>query len=527
MVDACFEQKELPRDGSDLRAWQNVEVNDSSPFVRRFQTSRQKYVYDVNTRRIIRVSPVVWDILEDYGCMEDGQIIAKHSKVHSTEQIASALAQIKSTREQKGLFLSFRPKQIMPPGRKKIQELLDEQREQLILDVTEDCNFRCSYCVFSGKYQHYRAHSPRTMDWEIAQPAIDEFLPHSSSSKGSVISFYGGEPLLNLPLIRQCVTHVRQNYGDLEVQFSLTTNGSLIKGETAKFLAGENFLILVSLDGSSEIHDRHRRTKGGEPTWAQVVSNIREFLEAYPEYKTNNLLRFSAVATRATDLCEARCFWGCSEIFTDDMGLEINPQKQSNGQPDVLLPDDPLAVSSRVLHEEFVQGLKDGSYGNEYGRRSKWVEGATFERPFVTFHKRGYFSPHLPEKMVFLNNCVPGARRTFVSTDGDYFACERVVQAQEQIIGNVRQGVDLEKVIALLDQWTQASQDQCRYCWCLPTCSMGCLATVGDDGKVTKEAKKRGCAMHRRSMDDLLVKYSSILEENPNAFDCTAGFEFQ
>ena len=79
----------------------------------------------------------------------------------------------------------------------------------------------------------------------------------------------------------------------------------------------------------------------------------------------------------------------------------------------------------------------------------------------------------------------------------------------------------------LLDQWTQASQDQCRYCWCLPTCSMGCLATVGNDGKVTEEAKERGCAMHRRSMDDLLVKYSSILEENPNAFDYTADFKFQ
>ena len=527
MADSCFEERPAGRLGEeDLHPWQDVSHNDSSPFVHRFRTRGQKYVYDVNTHRIIRVSSVVWDVLEDFGCMDDRRIMAKHSSSHSTEEVAAALRQIASVREQEGLFLSFRPKEVLPPKRENIQERLDQQREQLTLNVTEDCNFRCSYCVFGDKYRHHRAHSAKAMSWDVARPAIDEFLSHSVSSEDRVITFYGGEPLLNLPLIRQCVAYARRNCGDLGVRFGVTTNGYLLKGEAARFLAGEGFSIVVSLDGPAEIHDRHRRTKGGAPTWDQVVSNVRDLLATYPDYRTNGHIRFNAVATRSTDLCEVQGFFCSCELFADSMGLEISEQSQSPGEVNAVLPDDLLAVSGSALYQEFIQGLKSGLLKDEHGCRSRWVQTSTFQKPFVLFHKRGYLSPHLPEKMVFLNTCVPGARKTFVNANGDYFACERVVESQEGIIGNVGEGVDVARVVALLDRWNRAGGDQCRYCWCLPTCQVGCFATVGEDGTVTQEAKRRACAVCRHRTHQLLMEYCSILEENPKAFDYAAKLGF-
>ena len=255
MTESCFEDGPATRlDEEDLRQWEIASRDDRSPFIHRFQTQRHKYVYDVNTRRIIRVWPVVWDVLADYGLMGSDQIVAKHSSSHEVAEIKAALEEVALAREQKGLFLSLHPSEIVIASREKIEERLREQREQLILNVTEDCNFRCSYCVYGGGYGHHRTHSAGKMSWEVARAAIDEFLSHSGHSEGRVISFYGGEPLLNLPLIRRSVAHVRRNSGQADVRFALTTNGYLLTGETAKFLSREGFLIVISLDAVSYTH---------------------------------------------------------------------------------------------------------------------------------------------------------------------------------------------------------------------------------------------------------------------------------
>jgi len=497
-------------------------MTDSAPFVHRFQTNRQKYVYDVNTRRIIRVSPVVWDILEDCGCKDGRQVIARHSSSWNAEQITAALGEIAQAQQEQGLFLPNRPREIRLPRKEAIKKRLDEQREQLILNVTEDCNFRCSYCVYGGGYPRYRTHSSRKMSWDVAQAAIDEFMSHSGRTEGRVISFYGGEPLLNLPLIRRCVAFARQGWSDPQVSFSMTTNGYLLSGRAAKFLADEGFTITISLDGPADVHDRHRRTKGGAPTWARVAANIREFVAAHSEYRTNHRLRFAAVATCTTDLGEIQRFFGSCELFADGMGLEVSGREQPTDNPEALSPDDPLAVSTKALRQEFVQGLKSGAFLDEYGCRSRWVQTSVFQKPFVTFHKRGFFSPHLPETMVILSPCLPGARRAFVNAGGDYYACERVLECQEGLIGNAQEGVSLDRVVALLDRWTQASRDQCRYCWCLSCCRVGCFANVAQEGLVTREAKQKACALHRRWMHQVLTEYCDILEENPRAFDYTA-----
>jgi uncharacterized protein len=54
-------------------------------------------------------------------------------------------------------------------GRLK-DDLTDEEIERhicrnrnLILDITEECNFRCKYCAFSGIYESNRTHNPKKM----------------------------------------------------------------------------------------------------------------------------------------------------------------------------------------------------------------------------------------------------------------------------------------------------------------------------------------------------------------------------
>ncbi|MFB3890664.1 MAG: radical SAM protein [Phycisphaerae bacterium] len=517
MTEPCFEQ--IADQGSDAgREWETLSRDEAAPFIHRFQTARRSYVYDVNTGRIVQTGPVVWDIVEDFARLGDERVLAGHVAAHGADAVAAAMREITAARD-KGLFLSHRVAQIVPCDAAKVREQLASHRGQLILNITEQCNFRCSYCVYDGRHEAQRSHAPRNMQWETARAAIDDFLAHSKDTNAPAISFYGGEPLLNLPLIRQCVDHVRKDCGRADVLFAMTTNGALLEGEAADLLAAERFQIMVSLDGPADAHDRNRRTRDGRPTWQRVTENVQRFLEDHPDYKTNGRLRFNAVVTPSTDLREVQRFFETWGPLTDDMGLGISPENQPADGQRPLCPTDPLAQSRDEVYAAFIARLKGGQVARSHNSRANWVATAAFEQPFTMFHKRKYLSPHLPKKLLFTRPCVPGARRTFVTADGDYFACERVPADGEGIIGNVREGVIPEKVIALLERWHAASAGQCRWCWCLPMCMVGCFATVREGGKLTPAAKQRACAAHRRNMHKLLVEYCGVLEENPKAFD--------
>jgi radical SAM protein with 4Fe4S-binding SPASM domain len=226
------------------------------------------------------------------------------------------------------------------------------------------------------------------------------------------------------------------------------------------------------------------------------------------------------------DLCKCQSFWSQSEIFTDSMGLMISAQKETEAEEASLASETSLPQNIKTLYKKFIDDGKSGYFPTAHGNPSIWMQSALFEQPFMTFHKRGRLSPHLPRTMRFLNHCIPGVRRTFVSVSGDYYTCERVPTCKAQRIGNIRTGVDQEKVMNLVRRWVKACEEQCRYCWCLPTCGVGCLATLGNEDGFSVEAKNKACIFHRRNMHRVIEDYCRILEENPKAFDYANDIEF-
>ena len=312
--------------------------------------------------------------------------------------------------------------------------------------------------------------------------------------------------------------YVRDNPVHQAVRFAITTNGFSLDQVAAEFLASNCFTVTVSLDGPQAVHDQFRRTALGEPTWSRVIANVRGFVASHSDYRTNGQLRFSAVATPSTDLRQVQAFFRSSDLFTDSMGLGVGEQK---GLADLgrLLATDPLVESARALQEKLFEDIKAGGFESGRVRRENWVQVSAFEKPLILFHKRGFFASCLPEAIVLLNTCIPGVRRTFASTNGQYFACERVEESAEENIGNVWDGVDAAKVVSLLERWTRLSAKECRSCWCLPTCTVGCFASVGEGGILTQESKQRACKLCRHRMHQLLVDYCTILEENPGAMD--------
>ena len=156
----------------------------------------------------------------------------------------------------------------------------------LVLFTTTCCNFRCKYC--------FEDHSNcKHMDKKIAKPIIDRFIDsyyfnkitnnNSKKNESLKVSFFGGEPLLNLDFIKWAVDYIdKQVSGILNVSYGLTTNGSLLTKEVVDYLASHRFSIILSLDGPKEINDINRVDIKGNGTFDIVAEKIPYLLEKMP-----------------------------------------------------------------------------------------------------------------------------------------------------------------------------------------------------------------------------------------------------
>jgi uncharacterized protein len=114
-----------------------------------------------------------------------------------------------------------------------------------------------------------------------------------SAKRNVYVSFYGGEPLLNMPFIKSVVDYIENLDCPHRVfTFSMTTNALLLR-KNMDYLVQHNFNILVSLDGN-ERNTSYRVNKSGQPAFRQIVENVDALREKYPDYFESKV-NFNAV----------------------------------------------------------------------------------------------------------------------------------------------------------------------------------------------------------------------------------------
>ncbi|MBW2663625.1 MAG: hypothetical protein JRD93_16995 [Deltaproteobacteria bacterium] len=79
------------------------------PFIKRFKTDKNNYVYDVNTNRLIVVDDPVYDIFEFYGELPKVDISQKFKSKYSESCVEKAFDEIEEAIQKQDLFLSDKP----------------------------------------------------------------------------------------------------------------------------------------------------------------------------------------------------------------------------------------------------------------------------------------------------------------------------------------------------------------------------------------------------------------------------------
>ena len=145
----------------------------------------------------------------------------------------------------------------------------------ITLGVTNNCNLNCLYC-FEGEK------NKESMPVDIAKKAIDWlFRDDVSGTFPKVdVTFFGGEPLLEIDTIKAIVPYARKRASAIgkSISFSTTTNGVLFTKELAKYWNDNEIGILLSCDGIGRAHDKCRQTISGEGSFQLVERNIDHVL---------------------------------------------------------------------------------------------------------------------------------------------------------------------------------------------------------------------------------------------------------
>lgn len=157
---------------------------------------------------------------------------------------------------------------------------LRENTDQLRVTVltTLQCNFACDYC-FQGDHGDYNKSAAkmslesaaRVADW--TEERLDALRPESF-----VLTLFGGEPLLNLPVayyLAERLWNASQARG-VRMLVNVITNGLLLTPEVVDRLApwGLN-AVKVTLDGDHDTHNRMRPLRGGQGTFDRIIQNVR------------------------------------------------------------------------------------------------------------------------------------------------------------------------------------------------------------------------------------------------------------
>ncbi len=155
--------------------------------------------------------------------------------------------------------------------------------------VGSACNMDCKYCFYLEKEALYSSSKLRMND-EMLEKYIRMHI-ESTPQKTIAMFWQGGEPtVLGLDTFKKIIQWQKKHSKGKEITNSIQTNGILLNDEWAKFLADNNFLVGLSVDGNEKMHNEYRVLKGGQPTFSKVMDALNLLKKYKVEYNILSVL---------------------------------------------------------------------------------------------------------------------------------------------------------------------------------------------------------------------------------------------
>jgi uncharacterized protein len=148
------------------------------------------------------------------------------------------------------------------------------------------CNLDCKYCFYLEKEQLY----PDNEKWKMSDERLETFIrDYIAAQPGPEVSFafQGGEPtLLGVNYFRKVVAFQNKHANGKRISTAFQTNGTLLDDEWGAFLAENNFLVGLSIDGPEDLHNANRVDKKGGNSYTEVMRGLNILRKHQVEFNT-------------------------------------------------------------------------------------------------------------------------------------------------------------------------------------------------------------------------------------------------
>ncbi|MDQ6477182.1 radical SAM/SPASM domain-containing protein [Dyadobacter sp. LHD-138] len=327
----------------------------------------------------------------------------------------------------------------------------------LSLAIAQKCNMGCTYCYadqgdFGGP--------TKNMSLETAFKAIDLLLKDCPEGGKAQLTFLGGEPLINRQAIREAVVYAETiaKQRNIRVNYSITTNGTLVTESDAVFFEEYGFSVTISLDGIGKDHDLNRPMKGGKGSYDRIIQNIRPLLSLQKKMQVSARVTVTPENTNLPDVLDEFIHMGFHGVGFSPLLRSSNGQNEMNQEQLSVMLENMIACG--LNFEKNVLAGKRYPFLNMVNALKEISKGT--HRPYP---------------------CGAGAGYMGVSADEDLFACHRFVNEDVGKMGDLNKGVQPD----LQNNWLASrhvnTQEPCSQCWARYLCGGGCHHEVIEKGR--------------------------------------------
>jgi len=468
------------------------------------------YLYDSGTNKLLKCDTLTYSLLENLLFKEFDRGIQDFIDEFGEDCLDETTSTLKRSIEKHNLLGLYEATNFdLFPNKEELKKLIGTTSNMLGLEVTEQCNLRCQYCVHTDENQESRAHGNKHMSTETAFAAIDHLRKNSHDADGINIIFYGGEPLLNFPLIEKSIRYASTVFQDKDVSFSMTTNGTYITSKVAAFLFANNVSVKVSLDGPATVHNRYRKNSNGKGSYQEVLTGLKNLYDAYGEFFSNKIsLNMVYAPPFSVSQIEQRLeLWKELEWLPSDIQATLSYYSGPR-LPGVNHDEDKSLL--QWAFDEYIQKMASGKKPHPF----------TFDliEKFLAGFSQRIVYQNATDKFALNGCCIPGVRRIFSTVEGNYKLCERISDSAPKI-GNVKDGIDINVLYdSYIKAYGEMSLKFCKECWAINICD-SCFVDGYDDTGMSADKKAIECHSIRAATAKKIHYFCQALELIPNSLN--------
>ena len=352
--------------------------------------------------------------------------------------------------------------------------------KQVVFETTDHCNLNCKYCSLGSVYNFGKIEH-KNLDLNRAITLLEYIFKNKIPKSRLSISFFGGEPLVNIDLIKKVVLISKDmsKEKDIELSFNMTSNATLID-KHLDFLVKNEFRILISLDGNEEGHSYRVFRSNGKNSFDKVINNIDLIKEKYPKYfdeyiSFNSVLNSKSSVKTIYDFIYNRYHKipRISEMNTDHIKDQSVVDEIFNSRSDSekeFLEED--SEFSKIFHDKFLS----------YKEVERFLKNMTPNFCISNF----VYLIYEQVKPVPTATCSPFKMKIYLNTNNDLLPCEKV--SYKYVLGKVLDNViiDEKELSERFNRYYHRFKEICKNCYARKTCSI-CFLTLENLDSIDNE----------------------------------------